>query len=118
MQPDDVGAHFNFGETLLRAGKTAGRHFQARRILRLNPHFAEAHNNLGVALGQLGRKHQESEKELRLAIKENPDYAEAYHNLGSTLLVENQPEEAQQQFEKALEFKPDFTAARISLGRV
>lgn len=116
MQPDDVGAHFNFGETLLRAGRADEGIAQLQESVRLNPHFAEAHNNLGVALGRLGRN-QESEKELRLAIDENPDYAEAYYNLGSTLLAENRLPEAKQQFVKALELKPDLSAARISLGQ-
>ena len=116
MQPDDVGAHFNFGETLMRAGQTEDGVAQLEESIRLNPHFAEAHNNLGVALVGLGRN-QESEKQLRLAIQENPDYAEAHHNLGSTLLVENRLDDAKQEFTRALELKPDFTDARISLGR-
>lgn len=116
MQPDDVGAHFNYGETLLRAGLTDDGVAQLEESIRLKPDFPEAHNNLGVVLGHLGRN-EESEKQLRLAIEQDPDYAEAHHNLGSALLVENRVDEAEQQFEKALQLKPDFSDARIGLGR-
>ena len=49
--------------------------------LKINPNYAEAYSNLGIALNELG-KFEEAILNHRKAIKINPNYAEAYSNLG------------------------------------
>ena len=49
--------------------------------IRLNPEFAEAHNNLGLTLMDLG-KYKYAEASYEKAIKINPKFAEGYNNLG------------------------------------
>ena len=74
-------------------------------------HYAEAHNNLGVALrsrGQLFEAAQHYGEALRL----DPAYAAAYNNLGLLLMQQGKIEEALSYFKKALEKKPDFIDAR------
>jgi Flp pilus assembly protein TadD len=52
----------------------------------LKPDFAEAHNNLGNTLKELGRL-DEAEASYNQAIALKPDYAEAHRNLGNTLVL-------------------------------
>ena len=56
----------------------------AARPSHSRPDFAEAYNNLGIALtGQ--KKYAEAEAAYRKAIALKPDFAEAYSNLGNAL---------------------------------
>ena len=55
-----------------------------RRALELKPDFAEAHNNLGVALKEQG-KLDEAVACYRRALELKPDFAEAHNNLGIAL---------------------------------
>jgi len=48
--------------------------------LRVLPNYAEAHNNLGVALGQQG-KFDEAAKHFSEAVRVKPDYTDAQNNL-------------------------------------
>ena len=51
------------------------------QALRIKPDYAEAHNNLGIALVQAGRM-QEAIGHYEQALRIKPDYAEAHYNLG------------------------------------
>ncbi|MDL1944788.1 tetratricopeptide repeat protein [Chloroflexi bacterium CFX2] len=54
--------------------------------IRLQPDFAEAHNNLGNVLSELDH-YAEAEEAYRQAIAKDPNYAAAYNNL--TILIKN-----------------------------
>ena len=62
--------------------------------MQLDPQDAEAHNNLGITLQELGRLN-EAEVSYRKAITLKPDYAEAHNNLGNTLKELGRLEEAE-----------------------
>jgi Tfp pilus assembly protein PilF len=55
-----------------------------RQAISLKPDYAEAHNNLGITLIELGRL-DEAEASLRQAIALKSDLADAHSNLGKTL---------------------------------
>jgi Flp pilus assembly protein TadD len=57
---------------------------QYRAALSIEPGSAELHNNLGVALGRLGRT-EESVSHFENALKLKPDYKEARANLTRAL---------------------------------
>jgi protein O-GlcNAc transferase len=56
----------------------------------LNPNAAEAHNNLGVAVGMLGRL-DEAIGHFRRALQIRPDYSDAQRNLAAALQAIGSP---------------------------
>ena len=53
-----------------------------RKALEIKPDYAEAHNNLGLALASRGQV-DEAIAHYRKALEIKPDYAEAHNNLGN-----------------------------------
>ncbi len=85
------------------------------QAIRLQPGFAEAHNNLGnIFLFQ--RKFDQAVACYRQALQLNPASAEAFHNLGNVLKEQGQLDEAVANFQRALSLRPSYANARNSLG--
>jgi tetratricopeptide (TPR) repeat protein len=109
-------AHYNLGVALL-AGQ--GRieetieHFQ--QALQINPGYADAHNNLGLALEKQG-KIEEAIEHFRQAFQINPKHANAHDNLGIALAKQGKIEEAIEHFRQALQINPDHANAHSNLG--
>lgn len=89
----------------------------AQAALRINPHDAASHNNLGVVLQRSGR-FKESVAEHREAVRLNPDGPALFYNLGIALSSDGQLEEAVSAYERALEIVPDQERALHNLGKV
>jgi tetratricopeptide (TPR) repeat protein len=86
-----------------------------KRALAFNPHYAEAHNNLGVALAALGRMDGAvAHYERALVLK--PDHVEAHNNLGVALAALGKMDGAVAHYERALVLKPDYAEAHHNLG--
>lgn len=88
-----------------------------RRTLELNPAYADAHYNLGIALqsqGDLGAAIASYER----AIELRPDYPEAHNNLGNALREKGDLEAAFAAYGRALRLRPDFAEAHYNLGNV
>ena len=98
-----------------------GRFADARQryeaAIRLAPHLARAHLNLGnirMLMGDLeGAKDAYKE-----ALALNPDYAAAHYNLGNAYARSGRGETAVAAYHKALALKPDFADAAVALGCV
>lgn len=82
---------------------TAREHFQ--KAVEIDPEFADARNDLGVALTKLGRL-QESADELRKAVEILPGHNQAAANLSLVLLRLKQYQEASQMARLALKINP------------
>ena len=54
-------------------------------MLRIDPEFAPAHNNIGMLHNRLGNTDQEI-RAYKSAIRSDPDFASAHYNLGVALL--------------------------------
>ncbi|HTU24958.1 MAG TPA: tetratricopeptide repeat-containing glycosyltransferase family protein [Pirellulales bacterium] len=98
------------------AGRLAEAAAAYREIVALRPDYAEAHNNLGIVLSQLGdfgqaRLHFERTAALR------PDYAEVHNNLGSVALHQGRLEEAEILYRRAMAIGPNYSQAYYNLGR-
>ena len=85
------------------------------RAIQLNPEYAGAHFNRGVALQNLGRL-EEAIKSYAKAIQLKPDYADAYNNRGATLKSLGQLEEALKSYNQAIQLKPDNASAYNNRG--
>ena len=85
------------------------------RVIELNPDYAKAYNNLGVAYKNQGN----TTKAIQLyekAIELNPDYADAYYNLGVAYKDQGNLIKAIQNYEKAIALDPDDAKAYNNLG--
>lgn len=100
---------------------TEGRQKEAidhyREALRIDPGFANAHNNLGLALAQQGKR-VDALAHLREALRIDPGYADAHYNLGLVLSRQGRLEEASHHFHKAARVDPGYAKAYYELGVV
>src|SRR5206468_4490777 len=84
--------------------KKAIRAYQ--RAIRLKPDYAEAHNDLGVAYGELGRWHEALEA-CQQATRLQPNDARAHYNLGAAYGNLGRIQEAVAACEQAIRLQPD-----------
>lgn len=74
-----------------------------------------AHNNLGTALKEEGRR-DEAMKHFEIALQLLPNYANARYNIAKMLGDEGKTEEAIAGYEDTLRMNPDFGPAHYNLG--
>jgi hypothetical protein len=84
-----------------------------QRALELSPDHPEAHNNLGVALVDLGRP-EEAITHHKKALAREPGSAELRYNLGGALQRQGLYAEALACYERALALKPDHAKAHLN----
>lgn len=84
-------------------------------VIEIEPTFAEAHFNRGLALTLAG-KTEEALPLYEKAISLNPYFVKGYHALGDALIYLERYEDASQQYLKALELNPDDAAVHHNLG--
>ena len=109
-------ANFNIAVVLdAMHDTTAGEYF--RKSIRLKPDNVLARYSLGMFYQKQGKFDSALATYDRL-IKWHPDNAEAHFNKGFIYLTEQMNfEKAANEFNKAIEIKPDYTAAVYNLGR-
>lgn len=88
-----------------------------RRMLTLNPDYAQVRALLGNALKSQG-KLDKAAAQYRRALEIKPDYALAYYNLGLTLRLQGELDKAIEQYRIVLEIEPNHVEARTNLGNV
>lgn len=88
-----------------------------KQAIRLNPNFAEAHNNLGLGYIKSGDA-AAALQPLQRAISLKPSYAEAYHNLGVARAAQEENSAALAAYDKALELRPRYANALNSRGNL
>ena len=110
-----VGAIFADAVLRHQAGRIDEAVTQYETALFLQPDYADAHNNLGVALVQKGRI-VEARKHFERAVVLNPDYADALNNLGNSLAAQGKVEGAVAHFERARALNPGLVNAHNNLG--
>jgi len=112
--PDDSNAAFLMGMAALEQGdvEVATQHLQ--RALELQPNRA-SHFRLGKALLFL-RRHKEAIEALEKDVVLTPKPGESYCLLGETYLQLQEHDKAKDNYEAALQIKPDFTKAYYGLA--
>ncbi|HEX3913370.1 MAG TPA: tetratricopeptide repeat protein [Steroidobacteraceae bacterium] len=97
-------------------GRQAKDDLQALQMAaQLLPEDAAAHNNLGNALGRLGRL-EDAVARYRHALRLSPQFAEAHNNLGHALLDLRQLDAAAASLRRAIEANPRYAEAHDNLG--
>jgi protein O-mannosyl-transferase len=91
----------------------AKAHLEA--ALKYNPDYAEAHNNLGLALQVLGRL-DEAAAEHAAALRLEPGFADAHDNLGAVWQKMGRLQDAAAQYAEAIRLRPGRAEAHGNLG--
>jgi tetratricopeptide (TPR) repeat protein len=84
--------------------------------VKVSPAAARAHDNLGIALTEMGRL-PEAIAEFETALRIRPDFADAHFNLGVALMKSpGRLSDAMAEFQETLREEPGFVNAHIDLG--
>ena len=86
-----------------------------QRATDLDPHYAEAHNDLGVIFQQLGQ-HENSVEALCRAVVIRPSYASAHNNLANALQSLERFDDSIDSYQKAIDADPNYLDAQVNLG--
>ena len=115
---ENVSAHLNLGEVLDDHGKLEEAISHYSEGLRLEPHHANAHYNLGNALAKSGgsARLDAAASHLTEALRIKPNFPEAHNSLGICYLLQGKPDKATMEFSAAIRLKPDYASAHNNLG--
>jgi tetratricopeptide (TPR) repeat protein len=91
--------------------------FAFERVISLKPDFADAYNNLGLAL-QNKCKLKDALKNYKIALSLKPGYAAAHYNTGNALYYAGNLAGAMEAYREAVRFQPDYADAYDNLGRL
>ena len=107
-------AHYSLGNALVQS-RTSEAIAEYKEAVRINPDYAEAHNNLGSALLLTGRT-AEAIDEYNHALQIDPGYAQAHNNLGNALVQTGRAPEAIDHYKEALRITPTSADAHNNLA--
>lgn len=112
LLPDNAQVQNNLGFACLAQGDSVRAEKCFRRALAIQPTLERARMNLALALVRQQRD-GDALGELKVAAPEHL----ALHNLGTMQLAQGRAASARQSFEKALQIRPEFPAARKALDQ-
>jgi tetratricopeptide (TPR) repeat protein len=115
--PDCWMARNNLGIELAAEGRRAEAIDQYEQALRINPNYAEIHNNLAFELEKLPGGGWEALSQYEQAVQIKPDYLTARVNLAKELArLPGRETEAIAEYEEVLRMKPDDAAAQNNVA--
>ncbi len=88
-----------------------------KKALRIDPNFAEAHFNLGVAYQEKGNL-KKAIAEYQKTVQIYPNYLEAHNNLGILYFRKGMLDQALAEYQKTIEIKPDYAKGYYNIGSV
>jgi tetratricopeptide (TPR) repeat protein len=107
----------NLGELLMKQAATRDEAIaQFERALALRPDYAEAHNNLGLALSQAGRT-ADAITHLARAVELKPAMTEAHNNLGIAFVRAGRTNDAVGEFRHAAALAPNLPNIQENWGK-
>ena len=116
LDPAAGVARSNLGAALTAERRYAEATRELERAAVLRPGYAEAWNNLGLALAPQPGRLPEAADAFRRALAARPRFGEAWNNLGVALATQGQVEGALIAFSKATVVDPSSAEARNNLG--
>jgi len=115
VSPDNFIAHVELGLVLDQKNEVNAAIAEYETANKIQPGYAEGHNNLGNAFGHAGR-FTEAIAEYKKALELVPDLPQVRNNLAAAYGQTGQFDEAVLNFRKVLEDNPDFAAGHANLG--
>lgn len=115
LNPLDATPLWMWGGILMERGDSLGAVVVLNRSLRINPHSASAHLQLGKALFRL-RRYRESCKHCAEAARIDPTSAVPYHVWGCALARMGQLDKACTKFAVAVDVDPKLAMAHLAWG--
>jgi len=114
LSPQDAELRNALGWTLFQEAKTAEAVEEYQRAIAADPRHAKAHDNLALALVELGRL-DEAAAQFRTSLEIAPR-AEIHSDLGFTLARLGKADEARAEYRKALALDPSCASAHFNLA--
>jgi Flp pilus assembly protein TadD len=111
---DDAELRNALGWTLFQDGRPAEAVTEYERALTANPNHVKSHNNLALALVELGRL-EEAAGHFKTSLEFEPK-AEIYSDLGFIMAQLGKSEAARADYQKALELDPNCASAHFNLA--
>ena len=105
------------GDILQKQGKYDKAIEAYQRAIQIQPNYAAAYNNLGIAWQKQGKLEQAVQIYHKTLII-RPNYPQAYNNLANTLKEQGKLQGAVQAYHKAIEINPSYIDAHKNLGIV
>jgi predicted TPR repeat methyltransferase len=115
LSPPHLSACYNLGRLKQMEQDYKGAIGIYRAIVKQQPRFGLAWNNLGVVYRETGEP-DEAISCFRRAVAFAPDMAEAWNNLGVAQDEFHMIENAATSYKKAIELQPDYASAHFNLG--
>lgn len=120
LSQDDERIYFRLGQAVFERDRRGHRYQKAIKLfkeaLRINPHYAEAYQWLGMALWEEGDV-DKAERALREAIQLKPRLALAHLYLGLILQSKGEYDKAEEQIEQALALDRRLVEAYLNLAQ-
>ena len=99
------------------AGRMDDAVVRYQQALLRRPNYADAHNNLAVALVSLG-KVDDALTHFERALELKPTSAESHNNLGSWLAAQGRMDSALTHFGRAIALRPDYAEAHFNRAEI
>lgn len=115
---EDAGGLFRQGEEAFSRGEYEKAIEFYEKAIKVDPNYAQAYNNLGLAYQAVNAKPSEIVWYFKTAVAIDPNNAQAYDNLGKAYYGMGDFDKAEQYCKKALEINPRLGSANFSLGWV
>jgi len=115
MNNEKAVKHYEEARAYYRKGKFANAERAYKKAIKINPNYADAHNNLGNLYLERAR-FKEAFNEYRKALKMAPNHPILLNNIGNVLQLQGENEQALNWLEKAINQDPASAPAHCNLG--
>ena len=110
-----VNEIFNFAVKNHQQNKLQEATDYYKQVLKIDPNYAAANNNLGIIFKELG-EYQKAKDCYEKAIEINPNYLDAHYNLGLVFRELRENQKAKECYDKSIKINPNYVNAHYNLG--